>query len=425
MTRHALSGFDASFFAAETSATPMHTLKVLTLSLPAGTRCPREHARQALARAVRALPVLRCRPRERGLRRPVWEEVEVDLDAHVSAETLWPGRSLERALADFVEPRLPRDRPLWAAHILDAPRASAVRIAIKYHHSLSDGLGSGRALERLAGSPAPRPRPAPSRSARGLWSLLVATVVGLLRSLRFPQAAPFASAGEPYDADVDAGRRVGLASLSLAAVRAAKEGEPATVNDVLLTLVALALRRLEPGRAFDRPLVAAQPVGLPGADHDRGNFLSSMLVPVHVEQGDPRDCLRRTAASTRAAKAAHAARGPELIMRWTDVLPSWALRLAWRVIARVPRPPAHLVVSTIRGADRPLRLGEATLEAVHLVGPLLPTTGLNVTFWTHADAIHVTVLGTHRVAAGALAAEIERALEALAPAARPAMERAA
>lgn len=419
-----LSGFDASFLAAETPHTPMHTLTVLTLAVPPGERSVRAFTRRALARAVRELPVLRARPSRRRWGHPVWEEVPVDLDAHISAETIWPTgtRTVEDALGELLEPLLPRDRPLWAAVILERPGSPEVTIGLKYHHALGDALASVRCLEILAGRAAPSATvAAPTRSfvpstfawLRELSALLVATVLGLVRSARFPQPLPFSTRNEAYDGPTPGARRIGLATLPFEPIAEARRGTGATVNDVLLALVAQALRRLAPERRFERPLVAAQPVAIGDGAHDRGNHLSSILVPVHVEAEDPDACLRRTVAATRGVKAAHLARGVELVMRWSDLAPAWALGLTWAVIRRLPRPPANLVVSNIPGPRERLALGDAALTSVATVGPLLATTGLNVTFESYAGRVHVVVASAGGIDARALAREIAEAADEL------------
>ncbi|MGE0789216.1 MAG: wax ester/triacylglycerol synthase domain-containing protein [Sandaracinaceae bacterium] len=420
-----LSGFDASFLAAETAETPMHTLTVLTLRVPPGERNVRAFATRALARAAHALPALRARPRARRWGHPVWEEVPVDLDAHVSAETLWPTgrRTVEDALGELIEPLLPRDRPLWAARILERPGSDEVTIGLKYHHALGDALASVRSLAILSGhgEPSVGTPPLARSSVRGalawvgeLASLLVATLLGLVRSARHAQPIPFSTRNEAYDGPIGARRHIGRATLRFEAIAAARRGTDATVNDVLLTLVARALRRLDPVRRFDGPLIAAQPVAVGEGGHDRGNHLSSMLVPVHVEAGDAQSCLRATAASTRAAKSAHHARGVDLVMRWSELAPAWALRLTWALIRRLPRPPAHLVVSNIPGPKGALMLGDAALTSVSTVGPLLTTTGLNVTFESYAGGVHVLVASAGGIDPRALAHALADAADELA-----------
>jgi hypothetical protein len=38
-------------------------------------------------------------------------------------------------------------------------------------------------------------------------------------------------------------------------------------------------------------------------------------------------------------------------------------------------------------------VGQAELDAIYSVGPILEGIGLNITAWSYADALHVSVLG--------------------------------
>jgi hypothetical protein len=58
------------------------------------------------------------------------------------------------------------------------------------------------------------------------------------------------------------------------------------------------------------------------------------------------------------------------------------------------RPPVNVVLSNVPGPRQQLHLGQATLQAIYSVGPILEGIGLNITAWSYADALHVSVLGS-------------------------------
>ena len=57
------------------------------------------------------------------------------------------------------------------------------------------------------------------------------------------------------------------------------------------------------------------------------------------------------------------------------------------------RPPVNLVLSNVPGPRQRLQVGQAMLDAIYSVGPILEGIGLNMTAWSYADALHVSVLG--------------------------------
>ncbi|HJL14358.1 MAG TPA: wax ester/triacylglycerol synthase family O-acyltransferase [Sandaracinaceae bacterium LLY-WYZ-13_1] len=448
-----LRGLDATFLYAESPTAHMHTLKVLVLERPRGV----SDLGGALARALRSqldrLPALRLRPRSAGLWHPTWERVDVDLALHVTLRPVWlTAGHVERAIGDFASRPLRRDRPLWEMLALDDRARGQLTLVLKIHHALADGRAAERMLERAAGAldegiDAPRERSGIRRRPRapggalaralravlGLGALLLATVVGLVRAAREGRrfsdargARPFGGVPTSFTRPITADRRVAFASLPFDAVLGIKRAAGVTVNDVVLTLVGGALRRYlaARGEGAERPLVAAMPVGVKGAAHAVGNRLSNVLVPIHVEEAAPLSRLRRTARSAARAKARHEARGADLMMRWSELAPAPVVRALWWLVRRSRRAPVDLVVSNVPGPRAPLRVGGARLKAIYSVGPLLETTGLNVTFWSYAGRLNACILacGDHGTDPGALAAELERALEELrgAPALAPA-----
>ncbi|HYA67318.1 MAG TPA: WS/DGAT domain-containing protein, partial [Acidimicrobiales bacterium] len=57
------------------------------------------------------------------------------------------------------------------------------------------------------------------------------------------------------------------------------------------------------------------------------------------------------------------------------------------------RPPINLVISNVAGPPSRLELDGAVLESIYSVGPILEGIGLNVTAWSYAGKLHVSVLG--------------------------------
>ena len=76
----------------------------------------------------------------------------------------------------------------------------------------------------------------------------------------------------------------------------------------------------------------------------------------------------------------------------------------------------NTIVSNVPGPPREAWIGEARLVDLYSVGPLLETTGLNLTFWSYAGHLNACLLacpdhGTDvRAIAGHLGASLEELL---------------
>jgi diacylglycerol O-acyltransferase len=52
-----------------------------------------------------------------------------------------------------------------------------------------------------------------------------------------------------------------------------------------------------------------------------------------------------------------------------------------------------VVLSNVAGPRQRLHVGQAVLEAIYSVGPILEGIGLNITAWSYGDDLNVSVLG--------------------------------
>jgi len=66
-------------------------------------------------------------------------------------------------------------------------------------------------------------------------------------------------------------------------------------------------------------------------------------------------------------------------------------RLAYRL-----RPPVNLVLSNVPGPTERLAVGGAVLDALYSVGPILEGIGCNITAWSYAGNLYVSLLGCPR-----------------------------
>jgi WS/DGAT/MGAT family acyltransferase len=187
-------------------------------------------------------------------------------------------------------------------------------------------------------------------------------------------------------------RRFAFGSLSLDAVKAIKDELGITVNDVVVTLCASAVRQwlLERDELPRTPLVAMVPVSVHTEREKRafGNRISAMIVPIPTDVADPRDRLRRAHELLRSAKANHAALPASLLTDATSFIPPAVAALAARttidLLSRT-RPPLNLVISNVPGPREALFCAGARLEKLYPVSVVVDGVGLNMTVMSYRD----------------------------------------
>lgn len=347
-----------------------------------------------LRRVVRRPPPL-CGP-------PLWvDDADFSIERHVRAAGVdAPGdeAALLRTAELLLRPLLDRSRPLWELWFLTGLAGGRLGLLFKVHHALADGLAAIALLASLvdvdpdAAEPPPAPwtpeppPPAPTlladawRRRAGAVATIVRHPVRLTRELSSVVGdvaetlrAGANSPGTSLHALPGSARLLRAVHLDLERVRATAHAHGATVNDVLLSMVAGGLRELllsRGERVADVGLNVSVPAALrsAGAARELGNAVGTMVVAIPVGEPDAGRRLERIAAATRAAKATqHPAYVQDMI--------------AWLAALGLSQPFArhqrlvHTFATNMPGPRETLTLLGARIEAV------LPLVGLagNVT----------------------------------------------
>lgn len=475
-----LSGLDAEFLAMESRAVFGHVGSVCvvdpsTAPEPFDLRRLTDH----LASRLHLVPVFRRRVvgTPLGLDHPYWvDDPEFSLDYHVREIALpAPGDDdqLARQVARLHARPLDRARPLWELYLISGLAGGRAAVYSKIHHAAMDGVGgdamllallddtpTGRSLPPAPGwDPAPLPggiqllaRSAVSLAGRPARALqlgtdLVRHAPGLASAVldRLPLPASLRPAGPddalhpaglrapdtPFNAPITPHRRYAVADLSLTDVREVKRRAGVTVNDVVMALVAGALRRwlIDHDALPGSPLVAAVPVSVRSAD-DResyGNQVSAMLAALPTQTDDPLARLVAASAAMTAAKRAHGAIPPTLLADASDLAPPVLAVLGWRLAAQLGLMqrlnPWNLFVSNVPGPSVPLYYGGARLLGYYPVSAVSHGQGLNVTAFSYLDRLGFGLLADRSLVpdvdrlAGYLGAELALLMEVTAPAA--------
>lgn len=366
-----VSADDHTALATDVGPAPMQVGAVVGL---AGPEPSLEDLRERIGSALGAVPRLRQRLLQApfGCGRPYWVDTEVEVDAHVnSVECPAPGdeTALLGLAAGIVTSRLPMDRPLWRATLVTGLPGGTSALVVVFHHVLADGIGGLAILANLVdGTPAvgssPVPRPGPStgellldavlRRGRALGhvpaaSRRMADAFGALRA-----AGPGRAARCSLNRPTGPRRSLATVRVDLASIRAAGHAHGGTVNDVVLAVVAGALRTLLASRGEDVDrFVVSVPVS--ARRETTGGRLGNEVgaVPVAVPaKGTVFERIEDTAAATRAAKQAPRAVSSAVIGPVFRLLAR--LGLFHRFVDR--QRLVHTFVTNVRGPDEILHL---------------------------------------------------------------------
>ena len=432
-----LKGSDAVFLYRETPTSLMHTLKVLILS-GKDQGVDYDTIYEDVRRRVNANPLTRQRILDvpLGIHHPVMvEDPDFDLKAHVfRAAVPAPGTSheLDQMVAQIGSTQLDRSRPLWELWLLEGLEGGRFAVVHKIHHCMADGkaylglLTSG--WSRTSEEPPPPPQLPSSR--RLLWNALVdhlkydlwqlgpllKSFSGNLLELRRqtlasneprinPLTAQFPRMRFNYALGVK--RSFSTAQLGLKEMKALKDSLGVTLNDVVLAVVAGALREylLYHDELPEQPLAVSVPVGAdePGVMRSSGNNVTNLTTMIHIEIEDPIERLFAIRKHTEQGKADLEIFGKH---QWSDLMQyvppnlfTWSRRRNFRTKpANKPdyRPTSNLVISNVPGPREQLENELGVLESLYSVGVLGEGLGLGFTVWSYMDQMNVGILACDR-----------------------------
>jgi diacylglycerol O-acyltransferase / wax synthase len=444
-----LTSLDAQFLALETPRQYGHVagLAILDPSTAPGGTLVLEDLQILLSERLPLLPPLRWRLVDvpLGLDYAYWiDDPDFDLEYHVRELALPPPGSddqLAEQTARIVSRPLDRARPLWELYLIHGLPKGRVAVLTKIHHSVIDGMSGAEIMGLLLdtspeGRELPQRPPAGGEPLPGDAEMLARGLLGLprypLRALRsLPSAMPnleetplgtLPGAGAvsrltsrvqrtvsrsdgnrvergnlraprtSFNGRISAHRRFAFGQLGLDEVKEVKNAHGCTVNDVVVSICAGAVRRwlLEHKELPSEPLVAQIPISV-RSDQEvgtYGNRLMLMGAPLFTNVADPVERLRRTHDALGEMKERHRALPAELLQDTNHFIPpavfSRAARLTFSLATSgAGRPTWNLVISNVPGPQFPLYLAGARLEANYPVSVITDGMGLNITVMSY------------------------------------------
>ncbi|KDN20021.1 WS/DGAT/MGAT family O-acyltransferase [Amycolatopsis rifamycinica] len=435
-----LSGLDASFLYLETSSQVLHVCGLLVLdgsTVPGGYSFAKLHAK--LGERVRQIPAFRRKLHNPlwNLSHPVWvEDEDFDLDHHVHRIGVpAPGDRAELAelCAHIAGQQLDRAHPLWQLYVIEGLADGRLAVLLKMHHASVDGVSGASLISYLAGLEPDGPMPEveehrnagmpspldliragvesavrrPAEVARLLPDLLGLMPRWVGRALRGKgMPIPFTAPRTSLNGTITGHRSVAFAQLDLDDVKDVKNAFGVTVNDVVLALVAGALREFLAARGElpEDPLVATVPVSV----HERterehgSNKVSAFFASLPTHLPDPAARVFFLAEANRRAKDHHHDIDADMLQDWAQFSVASAFGLAVRAYSALrlaeKHPVVHnLVVSNVPGPPMPLYFLGARITGFYPLGPVFHGAGLNVTVLSNAGKVHVGLLGAREL----------------------------
>lgn len=438
-----LTALDAGFLQAEDSDGHA-SLAVAALAIVEGPPPSFADVVAALEQRTAGLPrcrqVLQVPPLDIGP--PRWVPATAfDVNQHVRRVAV-TGSGDDAALfdlvADLMERRLHRSRPLWESWVIEGLAGDRWAILTKVHHCVADGMSAMAMLtdmcdpdpirdHRVPAVPEPPSRAVASVSpftrARTLVRTGTAAAQNTLRIVRgasqvlgglaFP--TPQSMAGPLGDL-----RRFSAARVSMADVQLVCRRFDVTVNDVALAAITEAFRTTM--SAHDMTLRADSmrtlvPVSLRSADalHTPDNRVSLLLPLLPVDEADPVQRLRKVHGRLATAKAGGQRQAGSLAVAAANLVPYPVMAAAVRLLTRLPQRGVVTVATNVPGPVRRVRLlGREVVEVIP-VPPIAVGLRTGIAIMSYADQLAFGVLGDYDAVIGAeeLARGVQTGLQRL------------
>ena len=416
-----LSASDASFYHLENSSTPMYVGSLSVLRKPR-SGLSYETLLATVEQRLPQIPRYRQKVREvaLGLARPVWvDDRDFDITYHIRRSALpSPGSDaqLHELIARLGSRPLDKSRPLWEIYLIEGLARNRVAVYSKTHQALVNGMTAleiGHVIADRTQKPPefgediwiPAREPSDRRlvlGAIGEWITRPAEQLGAVRSAvtematnssqllevgrRVADVARTVARGtapsSPLNTTVSRNRRFTVASGRLEDYRLVRARYDCDVNDVVLAVVAGALRnwllsRGEPVTSTATVRAMAPMSVYPDADLETtgpGQAISEVspfLVDLPVGEGNAVVRLSQIAHATESASTAGSLVDARTIVTLSGFAPPTLHAMGIRVATTFSARQFNLLITNVPGAQKQMYVAGTKLLETYAVPPLL------------------------------------------------------
>ena len=412
-----LSASDAAFYHLENTATPMYVGSLSILRKPRNG-LSYETLLATVERRLPQIPRYRQKVREVafGLARPVWiDDRDFDITYHIRRSAL-PSPGSDAQLHDLVarlgSRQLDKTRPLWEMYLVEGLAKNRIAIYTKTHQALVNGMTAlevGHVIaDRTQKAPTfgediwiPAREPSDTRlvvGAVGDWIARPGVQLAAVRSAvsntsqlvdvgrRLADVAKTVARGtapsSPLNTTVSRNRRFTVASHRLEDHRGLRARYDCDVNDVVLAVVAGALRnwlmsRGEPVTSTSTVRAMAPMSVYPDAELDAvgpGQAISEVspfLVDLPVGEGNAVVRLSQIAHATESASTAASLVDARTIVTLSGFAPPTLHAMGTRVATSFSARQFNVLITNVPGAQKQMYLAGTKLLETYAVPPLL------------------------------------------------------
>ncbi len=358
--------------------------------------------------------------------RPVWtDDPHFNPRYHIRHTALpRPGddAALQRLAGRLFSQRLDRSKPLWEIWLVDRLDGDRFALICKTHHALVDGVSGvdiTSVLFDASPTPAPpvqviepwAPKPLPGPAKLLAEALLERSTIpgemvrGVRRAVRAPRrligrareelvglgATALAGISDPappspFNVEITGHRRYTWVDADLAQFKAIKDALGGTLNDAVLTVVALTLGDYLRGAGHettDLVLKAMVPVSV-RSEHEAGalgNRVTAMWAPLPVGLTDAVSVFEEIHIAMDEIKRSGQAVGAQTLTELAGLAPPTIASQAARLQAR--QRFFNLVVTNIPGPQLPLYLLGRELIGLYPVVPLAKRQALGIAIMSY------------------------------------------
>jgi diacylglycerol O-acyltransferase len=416
-----LSAADASFYSLENTSTPMYVGSLSILRKPR-SGLSYDALLATVEQRLPQIPRYRKKVREvaLGLARPVWvDDPDFDITYHIRRSALpSPGSDaqLHELVARLGSRPLDKSRPLWEMYLVEGLAGNRVAIYTKSHQALVNGMTAleiGHVIADRTQKPPefgediwiPAREPSDSQlllGAVGEWVTRPAEQLGAVRSAvtdvatnagqlmdmgrRFVDVARTVARGtapsSPLNATVSRNRRFTVAAGRLEDFRLVRARYDCDVNDIVLAVVAGALRnwlmsRGEPVTSTTTVRAMAPMSVYPDADLDTSgpgqaiSEVSPFLVDLPVGEGNTVVRLSQICHATESHPTAASLVDARTIVTLSGFAPPTLHAMGIRVATTFSARQFNMLITNVPGAQKQMYIAGTKLLETYSVPPLL------------------------------------------------------